>query len=213
MPRASPAAPTRRHALILPALSAASALVALGVPRRARADEELPERKIGLVFQPRILHVWVGLQDLFTAASRERLTSGFATRVLLDEYFRSGDLAVVESDGMIRIVGRRSVDIIKSRGFKISAVEIENCLQAHPAVAEVAVVGVPDADQGEVVTAVITTTAGATLSADDVRGYARANLAPPSPGSTVLACSWLARAAQGTNVGVSSSRSRNMVEK
>jgi len=92
MPRASPAAPTRRHALILPALSAASALVALGVPRRARADEELPERKIGLVFQPRILHVWVGLQDLFTAASRERLTSGFATRVLVRvQLFRHGD--------------------------------------------------------------------------------------------------------------------------
>jgi malonyl-CoA/methylmalonyl-CoA synthetase len=93
-------------------------------------------------------------------------------------YFRSGDLAVVEPDGMIRIVGRRSVDIIKSRGFKISAVEIENCLQAHPAVAEVAVVGIPDPDQGEVVTAVITTMPGAALSTDEVRSHARAALAP-----------------------------------
>ena len=39
---------------------------------------------------------------------------------------------------LIRIVGRRSLDIIKSRAFKISAIEIENCLQEHPEVAEVA---------------------------------------------------------------------------
>lgn len=102
-------------------------------------------------------------------------------------YFRSGDLAVVEPDGMIRIVGRRSVDIIKSRGFKISAVEIENCLQEHPAVAEVAVVGVPDPDLGEVVTAVITIAPGATLSSDDVRAHARSKLAPHKvPGRVVF---------------------------
>jgi len=93
MPRAPSAAPTRRQALIVPALSAAtSALLAIGAPRRARADEDLPERKIGLVLQPRVLHVWVGLQDLFTDASRERLTSGFATRVLVRvQLFRHGD--------------------------------------------------------------------------------------------------------------------------
>jgi malonyl-CoA/methylmalonyl-CoA synthetase len=108
-------------------------------------------------------------------------------QAFIDEYFRSGDLAVVESDGMIRIVGRRSVDIIKSRGFKISAVEIENCLQAHPAVAEVAVVGVPDTDQGEVVTAVITTIPGTTLSAEEVRAHTRAHLAPHKvPGRVVF---------------------------
>jgi acyl-CoA synthetase (AMP-forming)/AMP-acid ligase II len=101
-------------------------------------------------------------------------------------YFRSGDLAVLEPDGMIRIVGRRSVDIIKSRGFKISAVEIENCLQAHPAVAEVAVVGVPETDQGEAVTAVITTAPGATLSAEQVRAHARAHLAPHKVPSSVV---------------------------
>jgi malonyl-CoA/methylmalonyl-CoA synthetase len=99
-------------------------------------------------------------------------------RAFLDGYFRSGDLALVEDDGMIRIAGRRSTDIIKSRGFKVSAVEIENCLQAHPAVVEVAVIGLPDADQGEAVTAVITLAPGASLSADEVRAYARAHLAP-----------------------------------
>lgn len=107
-------------------------------------------------------------------------------QAFVNGYFRSGDLAVVEPDGMIRIVGRRSVDIIKSRGFKISAVEIENYLQAHPSVAEVAVVGIPDPDLGEVVTAVITLTS-ATLSAEDVRAHARAGLAPHKvPGRVVF---------------------------
>ena len=90
MPRA--AAPTRRHALMLPALWAAAALVALGVAGPARPDEDLPERKVGLALQPRVVHVWVGLQDLFTDASRERLTSGFASRVLVRvQLFRHGD--------------------------------------------------------------------------------------------------------------------------
>ncbi len=61
-------------------------------------------------------------------------------RVLAAGLLRSGDLAVREPDGTFRILGRRSLDIIKSRGYKISAVEIESCLQDHRAVAEVAVV-------------------------------------------------------------------------
>ncbi len=93
-------------------------------------------------------------------------------------YFRTGDLAVREPDGMIRIVGRRSVDIIKSGGFKISAVEIENCLQAHPSVAEVAVIGVPDPDRGEAVIAVVTRLANMSVSAEALREHARAHLAP-----------------------------------
>lgn len=93
-------------------------------------------------------------------------------------YLRSGDLAVREPDGMYRILGRRSVDIIKSRGFKISAVEIENCLQQHPEVAEVAVVGIPDADRGEAVVAAITPVPGCSLREDELRRFARRHLAP-----------------------------------
>ena len=93
-------------------------------------------------------------------------------------FFRSGDLAVRQPDGMIRIVGRRSVDIIKSGGFKISAVEIENCLQSHPAVAEVAVVGLPDADRGEVIVAAVIPTVPEALSAEQLHAFAREHLAP-----------------------------------
>jgi len=99
-------------------------------------------------------------------------------QAFLGEFLRSGDLALMEADGMIRIVGRRSVDIIKSRGFKIGAVEIENALQAHPAVAEVAVVGVPDSDLGEAVVAVVSLAEGATASAEALRAFAREHLAP-----------------------------------
>ena len=99
-------------------------------------------------------------------------------RAFVDGYFRSGDLAVREPDGMIRITGRSSVDIIKTRGFKVSAVEIENQLQAHPGVREVAVVGVPDRDQGERIVAVVTVAPGLEVGVDHLRAFAREHLAP-----------------------------------
>jgi malonyl-CoA/methylmalonyl-CoA synthetase len=107
-------------------------------------------------------------------------------RALVDGYLRSGDVALREADGTFRILGRMSVDIIKTRGFKVSAVEIENCLQHHPQVQEVAVVGLPDADQGERVVAAITPLAGAAPSAEDIRAFAREHLAPHKVPSRVV---------------------------
>ncbi len=98
--------------------------------------------------------------------------------VMIDGFLRSGDLALREADGMVRIIGRSSVDIIKTRGFKVSAVEIEDCLQRHPDVQEVAVVGVPDADQGERVVAAVTPVAGREVSAEVLVAFARQHLAP-----------------------------------
>ncbi|MFE5211043.1 AMP-binding protein [Streptomyces sp. NPDC056600] len=66
-----------------------------------------------------------------------------------DGWFRTGDMAVLEPGGAVRIVGRRATDLIKSGGYKIGAGEIENALLEHPAVAEAAVTGAPDADLGE----------------------------------------------------------------
>ncbi|MFI6098998.1 acyl-CoA synthetase [Lentzea sp. NPDC051213] len=68
---------------------------------------------------------------------------------LRDGWFRTGDMAVRDPDGYIRIVGRRATDLIKSGGYKIGAGEIENALLEHPSVAEVAVTGEPDDDLGE----------------------------------------------------------------
>lgn len=70
-------------------------------------------------------------------------------RCLRGGWFRTGDMAVMESRGYLRIVGRRATDLIKSGGYKIGAGEIENALLEHPAVAEVAVTGEPDDDLGE----------------------------------------------------------------
>jgi acyl-CoA synthetase (AMP-forming)/AMP-acid ligase II len=72
-----------------------------------------------------------------------------------DGWFMTGDVAARDADGYVRILGRRSVDIIKSGGFKISAREIEEVLVEHPAVAEVAVVGLADPKWGQTIAAVV----------------------------------------------------------
>ncbi|GAB2751100.1 acyl-CoA synthetase [Streptomyces bullii] len=66
-----------------------------------------------------------------------------------DGWFRTGDMAVRDPDGYVRIVGRRATDLIKSGGYKIGAGEIENALLEHPGVREAAVTGEPDPDLGE----------------------------------------------------------------
>ena len=76
-------------------------------------------------------------------------------------WFATGDVATRAADGYIRIVGRRATDLIKSGGYKIGAGEIENALVEHPAVAEVAVTGEPDADLGEKIVAWVVVEAGA----------------------------------------------------
>jgi fatty acid CoA ligase FadD36 len=78
-------------------------------------------------------------------------TTGFTP----DGWFRTGDAAAVDSDGSHRIVGRLSTDLIKSGGFRVGAGEVEDALLAHPAVAEAAVVGVPDADLGQRIVAYV----------------------------------------------------------
>lgn len=69
-------------------------------------------------------------------------------------WFRTGDIAVVEQE-YFRILGRDSVDIIKSGGYKISALEIEEVLRTHPAIKDCGVVGLPDEEWGELVAAAL----------------------------------------------------------
>ncbi len=72
-----------------------------------------------------------------------------ATAFTADGWFRTGDMAVRDPDGYVRIVGRKATDLIKSGGYKIGAGEIENALLEHPGVREAAVTGEPDPDLGE----------------------------------------------------------------
>jgi malonyl-CoA/methylmalonyl-CoA synthetase len=99
------------------------------------------------------------------------------TAAFHDGWFRTGDVAVVE-DGSYRLLGRTSVDIIKTGGFKVSALEIEEVLRTHPAIAECAVVGVIDEAWGECVSAAVELRHGATLSLDDLQQWAQPQLAP-----------------------------------
>lgn len=80
-----------------------------------------------------------------------------ATAAVLDDdgWFYTGDLATRTAEGAIRILGRRSTDLIKTGGYRVGAGEIEACLLEHPSVREVAVVGVPDDDLGQRVAAFV----------------------------------------------------------
>ncbi len=94
-----------------------------------------------------------------------------------DGWFRTGDVAVVEN-GTYRLLGRTSVDIIKTGGYKVSALEIEEVLRTHPAIAECAVVGVEDAEWGERVSAAVELRPEARLGLDELKAWARDRLAP-----------------------------------
>jgi fatty acid CoA ligase FadD36 len=72
-----------------------------------------------------------------------------------DGWYRTGDVAAADGDGMHRIVGRESVDLIKSGGYRVGAGEIETSLLGHPGVQEAAVVGLPDEDLGQRIVAFV----------------------------------------------------------
>jgi malonyl-CoA/methylmalonyl-CoA synthetase len=94
-----------------------------------------------------------------------------------DGWFRTGDVAVVER-GAYRILGRTSVDIIKTGGYKVSALEIEEVLRGHAAIQECAVVGVEDPEWGERVSAAVELRPGAALDLDGLKAWAKEELAP-----------------------------------
>jgi malonyl-CoA/methylmalonyl-CoA synthetase len=92
--------------------------------------------------------------------------------------FRTGDTGTRDADGVVRLLGRTSIDIIKSGGYKLSALEIEATLLEHPAVNEVAVTGVPDETWGERVTAWVVARGAEAPTLQDLQAFARERLAP-----------------------------------
>lgn len=113
-----------------------------------------------------------------------------------DGWFITGDTAVVEN-GIYRILGRTNIDILKTGGHKVSALEIEEALRRHPAVAECAVVGVTDADWGERVAAAVVLREGHTLDLESLRAWARDWLAAYKLPSRLLLLDALPRNAMG----------------
>lgn len=111
-------------------------------------------------------------------------------------WFRTGDVAVVEGS-YYRILGRQSIDIIKSGGYKLSALEIETVLLEHPAVRECAVVGVGDETWGEAVAAAVVLRPGETLELDPLRDWCRDRLSAYKIPKRLLVVGDLPRNAMG----------------
>jgi malonyl-CoA/methylmalonyl-CoA synthetase len=120
-----------------------------------------------------------------------------ATRAAFrNDWFRTGDTAVVEN-GVYRILGRTNIDILKTGGHKVSALEIEEALREHPAVAECSVVGVPDPEWGQRVAAAVVLNDGDTIDLPSLRTWAKHLLAAYKLPSRLLVLDALPRNAMG----------------
>jgi malonyl-CoA/methylmalonyl-CoA synthetase len=113
-----------------------------------------------------------------------------------DDWFCTGDLAIVEED-YYRILGRINVDIIKTGGYKVSALEIEAVLRTHPEVQECAVVGVGDPEWGERVCAALVLKSEHHLTLEDFRIWAKEHLAVYKVPTRILMVPELPRNAMG----------------
>ena len=111
-------------------------------------------------------------------------------------WFRTGDTAVVEN-GVYRILGRTNIDILKTGGHKVSALEIEETLRSHPAIAECAVVGVQDPEWGERVAAALVLHDGDALDLPTLRTWAKEFLAVHKLPSRLVVLEALPRNAMG----------------
>jgi malonyl-CoA/methylmalonyl-CoA synthetase len=99
------------------------------------------------------------------------------TEFSADGWFKTGDIGRIDADGYVEIVGR-SKDLIITGGLNVYPKEIEQALDALPGILESAVVGLPDPDFGEAVTAVVVAEPGSTLDPAEIRYQAREVLAP-----------------------------------
>jgi malonyl-CoA/methylmalonyl-CoA synthetase len=114
---------------------------------------------------PGVFEGYLGRPDDTRAAFRE---GGF---------FATGDVASRDADGVVSLHGRNSVDILKTGGEKVSALEIEQVLLEHPMVREVSVVGLPDEVWGDRVIAVVVTAERATFDEAELKAFVKSRLA------------------------------------
>jgi malonyl-CoA/methylmalonyl-CoA synthetase len=114
-----------------------------------------------------------------------------------ERWFKTGDTVTRDEDGCFKVLGRTSVDILKSGGFKLSALEIEEVLLEHVSVSEVAVVGVPDETWGERVVACVVLQAGHECDEATLRAFAKERLASYKVPKEVIAMRELPRNAIG----------------
>ena len=132
---------------------------------RPESDEEAPMGDVGEIgcFGPQVFRGYWNNEEA-TAA------------VIRNGYYRSGDLGIIDNEGFLSVVDRLK-DMIISGSENIYPAELEQVIKGHPGVAEVAVVGKPDAKWGEIPLAFIVKKADATISEQDIVALCRQNLA------------------------------------
>jgi acyl-CoA synthetase (AMP-forming)/AMP-acid ligase II len=118
------------------------------------------------------------------------------SKAIADGWFRTGDGGEID-DGHYVSISDRKKDVIISGGENVSSIEVEDCLFSHPAVAEVAVIGVPDEKWGETVKALVVLAPGGEASEADLIGHAREHLAHYKCPTSVEFRAELARTATG----------------
>ncbi len=95
---------------------------------------------------------------------------------IVDGWFHTGDGGTLDDEGYLTISDRKK-DVIISGGENVSSIETEDALFSHPAVAEVAVIGVPDEKWGELILALVVLAPGETVTEDELRDHCRTKLA------------------------------------
>ena len=118
--------------------------------------------------------LWVKGPNVFAGYWNDpEATSGALTA---DGWLRTGDVAVVDDDGFLFLVDRVK-DLIIVSGFNVYPAEVEEVIASHPAVAQVAVIGVPHPHSGEAVKAYVVVEPGASVEEDDIIHHCEAHLA------------------------------------
>ncbi|MCH7696918.1 MAG: acyl-CoA synthetase [Proteobacteria bacterium] len=119
------------------------------------------------------------------------------TRQAFDsDWFKTGDVAEV-TNNIYRILGRNSMDIIKTGGFKVSALEVEEVLRTHEVIRECAVVAVPDQEWGEIIAVAMVLEPDQKLDIDSLRNWGKTKLAPYKVPSRLLIVDTLPQNAMG----------------
>ena len=116
---------------------------------------------------------------------------------LRDGWFRTGDVGTLAADGVLRLVGRSSTDLIKTGGYRVGAGEVEAALLEHPLVLEAAVLGLPDEDLGERIAAWVVMVEGADLEDAVLMDHVAALLAPHKRPRLIVRVATLPRNALG----------------
>jgi len=117
-------------------------------------------------------------------------------KAIPDGWFRTGDGGALDGENYLSISDRKK-DVIISGGENVSSIEVEDCIFSHPAVAEVAVIGVPDEKWGETVKALVVLAPGAEASEADLIAHSRDRLSHYKCPTSVEFRSELARTATG----------------